>query len=115
MLASYKSYWANYINFSGVSSRYEFWIGYFIPTLIVEFILGVVSLLALGVRGIFIMLLLFGLANIIPGLAIAVRRLRDAGFSPFLFLVSFIPFVGSIILLVLLLMPTAQSTRINTY
>lgn len=50
--------------------------------------------------------LIFGLALFLPGLALTVRRLRDAGFHWALIFVGFVPFVGSIALLVLLATPS---------
>ena len=44
----------------------------------------------------------------LPWLALTVRRLRDAGFHWALIFVAFVPFVGSIALLVLLAMPTKE-------
>ena len=52
--------------------------------------------------------MIFGLALILPMLALTVRRLRDAGFHWALIFVHFIPVVGGIALLVLLAMPTKE-------
>jgi uncharacterized membrane protein YhaH (DUF805 family) len=49
---------------------------------------------------------LFGLAVLLPSLALAWRRLHDANFAGPLYLLFLVPFVGSIIVLVLLLMPS---------
>jgi len=49
---------------------------------------------------------IFALAVFLPGLALTVRRLRDAGFHWALIFVAFIPFVGGIALMVLLAMPS---------
>jgi len=45
--------------------------------------------------------LLFGLATLIPGLALGVRRLHDVGKSGWMYLVGFIPLAGAIWLIVL--------------
>ena len=47
-----------------------------------------------------------GLGLVVPGLAISVRRLRDAGLSPWLLLVSLIPGLGALALLVMFCLPT---------
>lgn len=52
--------------------------------------------------------MIFGLALFLPGLALTVRRLRDAGFHWALIFVIFIPMVGPLALLALLAMPTKQ-------
>lgn len=54
-----------------------------------------------------IIMVVFSLAVFIPHLAITVRRLRDAGFHWAFIFVNFVPYVGSIILLILL----AQKTK----
>lgn len=43
---------------------------------------------------------LFGLAMLIPWLAVAVRRLHDTGRSGFWLLIMFVPLIGSLVLLV---------------
>jgi len=45
----------------------------------------------------------FGLAMIIPGIAVAVRRLHDTNKSAWFLLIALIPFVGGIILLIFML------------
>ena len=45
---------------------------------------------------------IYALAGIVPGLAVAVRRLHDINKSGWFILVGFIPFIGGIWLLVLL-------------
>lgn len=53
-----------------------------------------------------LVLLLFLLANIIPSIALAVRRLHDVNMSGFLYLLSLIPFLGPLILLVFYVLPS---------
>lgn len=47
---------------------------------------------------------LFGLAMLIPWLAVAVRRLHDTGRSGFWLLIMFVPLIGSLVLLVFFIM-----------
>lgn len=49
---------------------------------------------------------IYGLIAFLPGLGVSIRRLHDAGHSGWFYLLSFIPFVGPIILLVFLLQPS---------
>ena len=57
----------------------------------------------------------YGVATVLPGIAITVRRLRDAGYNwPYIF-VTFIPFVGWIILIVLLCKPTKVEYPFNNF
>ncbi len=59
-----------------------------------------------------IVVFLYGLALLIPGLAAASRRLRDTGRSGWFLLVGLVPFVGWIIVLVWLI---AASDGPNEY
>ena len=68
------------------------------------------ALIALG--GTAIIYMVIGLALLLPGLALTVRRLRDAGFHWALIFIVFIP-LGSIVLLVLLAMPTKEAEVVN--
>ena len=91
----YVDFWKNFANFSGRTGVKDFWL-----TVLVNFVLSIVC-------GIFAPLaVLFGLACLIPGIAMAIRRLRDGGFSPFLILLAFIPFLGWLALIVLYCMPS---------
>lgn len=70
-----------------------------------EFIISCLLILTLA-----ILLTIYILATIIPSCAAIVRRLRDAGFHWAMIFVGFIPYIGFWILLLLLCMPTKDST-----
>ena len=97
----------NYANFGGLSSRAEYW-WFTLFIILVSFGTGIIGT-ATG-TGVVIGWL-WGLATLLPQLAVAVRRLRDAGYHwAFLFL-AFIPVVGAIVLIVLLASPGRVLTR----
>jgi uncharacterized membrane protein YhaH (DUF805 family) len=79
---------------------------FFLFNIIFAFVaLGIDMLLGttLGGQGGFgIIYLLYGLVMLIPGIAVAVRRLHDVGKSGWFILISLIPIIGGIWLLVLL-------------
>ena len=117
MINAYKNFFKGYVDFTGRSTRSEYWwiwLGNMI--LLVPFYSvyfkalanprNEAALVALG--GIAIIYMIFGLALILPMLALTVRRLRDAGFHWALIFIIFIPMVGPLALLVLLAMPTKQ-------
>ena len=117
MINAYKNFFKGYVDFTGRSTRSEYWwiwLGNMI--LLVPFYSvyfkalanprNEAALMALG--GIAIIYMIFGIALFLPGLALTVRRLRDAGFHWALIFVIFIPMVGPLALLVLLAMPTKQ-------
>ena len=117
MINAYKSFFKGYVDFAGRSTRSEYWwvwLGNMIIYIPFFFAYGNAlanprnesALIALG--GIAIIYMVIGLALLLPGLALTVRRLRDAGFHWALIFVAFIPMVGGIALMVLLAMPTKE-------
>lgn len=87
----------NYANFSGRARRSEYW--YF--TLCNVIVAIVLFGLAFAVPALFFLYYIYALAVLIPGLAVAVRRLHDVGKSGWFYFIVLIPFVGAIWLLVL--------------
>ena len=117
MINAYKSFFKGYVDFTGRSTRSEYWWIWLTNILLLiplysAYFNAIFSegeegaFLALG--GLAIVYMIFGLALILPMLALTVRRLRDAGFHWALIFVHFIPVVGGIALLVLLAMPTKE-------
>ena len=117
MINAYKNFFKGYVDFTGRSTRSEFWwvwltnilllIPFYSAYFNVIFSEGSEgAFLALG--GLAIIYMIFGLALFLPWLALTVRRLRDAGFHWALIFVGFIPMVGGFALLVLLAMPTKE-------
>ena len=106
MILPYK----RYFDFSGRSRRQEYWMFTLLYVLVALFfggfmIGGIVGLESnqtpgpvfwIGFAG----LMLFLLASLIPSIAVAVRRFHDQDQSGWMYLLSFIPSVGSIVLIV---------------
>jgi uncharacterized membrane protein YhaH (DUF805 family) len=86
----------SYAKFTGRSGRAEFW-WFFLANLIVAVVL---SLLGQASTFFYIIYVLYGLALIIPGIAVSVRRLHDINRSGWWVLIALIPIVGAIVLLV---------------
>lgn len=108
-----RRFYAQYAQFSGRASRSEYW-------WVMLYQLGVgLTLSALtsavetsaggepAVLGLLLALVAFafGLVNLVPSLAVAVRRLHDVDLSGWFYLLGLVPLVGGLILLVLLLLP----------
>ena len=55
----------------------------------------------------------YGVATVLPGIAITVRRLRDAGYNWLYIFIPLIPFVGIFILIFLLCQPTKVEVPFN--
>ncbi|HEX4007774.1 MAG TPA: DUF805 domain-containing protein [Acidobacteriaceae bacterium] len=97
----YRMVWQKYAQFDGRSRRKEYWM-----FALVNLIIGVaLSFCFLAARGSIlaiafgIVCFLYGLAALIPSLAVSVRRLHDIGRSGWWLLIDFIPF-GCFVLLI---------------
>jgi uncharacterized membrane protein YhaH (DUF805 family) len=85
----------NYATFSGRAVRSEYWYWALFLS-IFGLILGVIDLM-LPYR---ILLTVFNLATVLPGLAVTVRRLHDTDRSGWWWFIAFIPLIGTILLFV---------------
>ena len=111
----YLAVFRKYADFSGRARRMEYWmwvlmnIVIIIPAYILLLVLGMneegptaIGMIILGLLGIYY------LAILIPGLAVAIRRLHDSDKSGWFFLVNFIPGIGGLIFLILMILPGTQ-------
>lgn len=132
-----KRYFKRFVQFRGAASRSEYWYAYLFYVL-VAMVPGILYMIGLATMvgsssyeynpytqqytqsepsGTSMALVLFasallglwGLVNIVPMLAIAVRRLHDAGKPGIYILVNLIPFIGGIWCLILLISPTNRA------
>lgn len=87
----------NYCNFSGRASRSEFW-WYILFTFLVSVVIGWIGFVSRDLGN--VINTLVGLALLLPGLGLSVRRLHDTGRSGWWILINLIPVVGNIIYLV---------------
>lgn len=112
-------FYSNYVKLSGRASRSEYWwiaLFFFLVALVLQFAALVASDPALtfyhqdGVSLVFMVgLLLLILFSIVPLISLSVRRLHDSNHSGWLFLVNLIPFIGQVILIVFLSLPSKAS------
>ena len=118
MIEAYKKFWKGYVDFTGRSTPSDYWFAYSAHVLIffAYYLLDAVfermvsATVSMDVFTISVILLLiffaYGIATVLPGLALTVRRLRDAGYNwPYIF-IPLIPFVGIFIFIFLLCQPT---------
>jgi uncharacterized membrane protein YhaH (DUF805 family) len=89
-----------YATFSGRARRTEYWMFTLIST-VIAIVLGVIDT-QLAKYGFGVLGPIYSLAVLIPGLAVAVRRLHDTGRSGWWVLIVLVPIVGAIVLLVFL-------------
>ena len=97
-MKEYLDMWKNYANFSSRTSVRGYWMA-FLFNMIASFALSLIAsiLPALAILG-----SLYTLAALIPGIAITIRRLRDAGKKWAWIFIGLVPLAGVIILIVLL-------------
>lgn len=107
IIESVKSGYANYVNFSGRSTRSAYW-WWALFQIIVAVVIATVegggtSAVGDGAASFAynpgIIGLIWSLANLIPGLAVSVRRLHDLDKSGWNLLFAFIPLIGAILLI----------------
>ena len=101
-----KLFFSNYANFSDRASRSEYW-WVVLFNLLIEIGVQILEWILKPhgqnfVIALYVVYLIYSLAIIIPGLALAVRRLHDVGKSGWNMFLILIPIVGGIILLVYL-------------
>ena len=125
MFRAYKKYWMGYVDFTGRSTRSDYWLAVLANT-IVSIILFTVIIVVIvfdspGSDYHVILNLLYGLAMVyffatyIPSIALQVRRLRDAGFHWALIFLRFASVIGDIVLLVLCCQPTKVEFPFNNF
>jgi uncharacterized membrane protein YhaH (DUF805 family) len=104
-----------YAEFSGRARRKEYWMFalfnfiFLIAAMIIDNVAGTTA----GELPYGLFYCLYAFAVLIPGLAVAVRRLHDVGKSGWMILITLIPIIGAIWLLVLML--TDSNTGENEY
>ncbi len=127
MIEAYKKFWKGYVDFEGRSTRSDYWFAYLanMLTVIAFYVLlaifgGIASATESSFLAVisFIILFIFfafGVAAILPGIAVTVRRLRDAGYNWAFIFIPLIPLVGGIIFIVLLCQPTKVEVPFNNF
>jgi uncharacterized membrane protein YhaH (DUF805 family) len=124
-----KRFFTKYATFSGRASRAEYWwivLFGFLVGLVIAIPGGIIGNLTqtaadqangqpgIGFLPFGILGIVFGLATIVPSIALAVRRLHDANFSGLFYLLTFIPYVGGLIVLIMNLMgPRPEGARFD--
>ena len=130
MINAYKNFFKNYAEFTGRSTRPDFWWVWLgnlilsIPFWIIYFYIVYLSTVMDSVSDsaseatfmvfglVAIIYAVFYLAILVPTLALSVRRLRDAGFHWAFIFLRFAP-MGGIALLILFAMPTKEIEVVN--
>jgi uncharacterized membrane protein YhaH (DUF805 family) len=110
----------HYADFEGRAARKTYWM--FLLMYLAALVVGAIfisvfaELIGLGELGsgaLSLLAILVLLAMIVPTIAITVRRLHDAGFSGWWYLLVLIPYLGGLVVLVLTCLPSQPGS--NTY
>ena len=112
MLNVYKNFWKGYLNFSGRSTRPEFWWVWLLNMVIffpvyyslftgLEFDNPIINI------ALFSMCIILFIVEFVPLLALIVRRLRDVGIHWAYIFIVFVP-LGAVTLLIMLAMPSQR-------
>ena len=96
-----------YADFNGRARRQEYWM-FVLFNIIVSIVASVLDSI-LGTWG--AIAGLYGLAILIPGLAVGVRRLHDIGKSGWMLLIALIPIIGAIWLIILFVGDSAPGSN----
>lgn len=122
-----RRFFKKYATFSGRASRSEYW-WWALISFVVVFILNiiiaagsptttetvtmsdsaqaVISANQPGAMVAGVLMLIWGLATLVPSLALIARRLHDANLSAWLILLGLVPILGGLALLVMMLLPS---------
>lgn len=125
--AAVKRFFQKYATFSGRASRSEYW-WFMLFNFIVVTALYVVTLMLLlssidpvtGQPGMafmlpLILMSLYGLAVLISCIALSVRRLHDANFSGFMYLLALVPLVNVVVFILTLMPSNPEGARFDEY
>jgi uncharacterized membrane protein YhaH (DUF805 family) len=88
-----------YAVFEGRARRSEYW-WFFLFNVLMQAATGLVDAALFGQDSVGLVNALYGLAVLLPGLAVAVRRLHDVNRSGWWLLISLIPVLGILLLIV---------------
>ena len=125
MIEAYKKFWKGYVDFKGRSTPSDYWFAcsahllifftWYLLLAVFERMVAETGSSDLFTIGVILLLIFFayGVAAVLPGIALTVRRLRDAGYNwPYIF-IPLIPFVGIFIFIFLLCQPTEVEVPSN--
>lgn len=97
------SAFSHIFDWKGRASRSAYWLFYLAFVVVYIFAL-IIDLLIFDYPGLFVAMVV--LASFIPYLSVLVRRLHDTGRSGWWFWIQFIPLIGAIWLLILMVLPS---------
>lgn len=107
-----------YADFSGRASRSEFWWFTLFNALGIFAVIVLSGAIGYIIGGLFTVFsaipigsIIYSLAVVVPSIAVVVRRLHDTGRSGWWYFIVFVPIVGSIVLLVMMCLESADENE----
>ena len=125
MFKAYKKYWMGYFDFTGRSSRSDYWLVVLANTIVTIILFSILIVVIVFdspdspyhviLTLLYLLVMTYFPASFIPSIAIQVRRLRDAGYHWALIFLRFAFVIGDIVLLVLFCQPTKVEFPFNNF
>ena len=116
MIEAYKKMFANYANFSGRACRGEYW--WVVLCQVIIYVIFYIIMFAGAVMGsnalamiAYGLMMLYGLATVVPLLALTMRRLHDTDKSGWFILLGCIPCLNIVLLVFTILEGTPGSNK----
>ncbi len=116
MFKAYKKYWMGYFDFTGRSSRSDYWLVVLANTIVTIILFSILIVVIVFdspdspyhviLTLLYLLVMTYFPASFIPSIALQVRRLRDAGYHWALIFLRFAFVIGGIVLLILFCQPT---------
>lgn len=125
MFKAYKKYWMGYFDFTGRSSRSDYWLAVLANTIVTIILFSIVIVVTVFdspdspyhviLTLLYLLVMTYFPASFIPSIALQVRRLRDAGYHWALIFLRFAFVIGGIVLLILFCQPTKVEYPFNNF
>lgn len=125
MFKAYKKYWMGYFDFTGRSSRSDYWLVVLANTIVTIILFSILIVVIVFdspdspyhviLTLLYLLVMTYFPASIIPSIALQVRRLRDAGYHWALIFLRFAFVIGGIVLLILFCQPTKVEYPFNNF
>ena len=125
MFKAYKKYWMGYFDFTGRSSRSDYWLVVLANTIVTIILFSILIVVIVFdspdspyhviLTLLYLLVMTYFPASFIPSIALQVRRLRDAGYHWALIFLRFVFVIGGIVLLILFCQPTKVEYPFNNF
>ena len=125
MFKAYRKYWMGYFDFTGRSSRSDYWLVVLANTIVTIILFSILIVVIVFdspdspyhviLTLLYLLVMTYFPASFIPSIALQVRRLRDAGYHWALIFLRFAFVIGGIVLLILFCQPTKVEYPFNNF